>query len=120
MRTRFHRFLLTLLMLALPLQTFASATMLDCGFSDQASAEPMAMPDARVAGCHEPEQPDNPPAQHDCTHCAACALGSALPLPVTASVAIEPLSNRFISPPAASFSGFVPSGPERPPRHVLA
>lgn len=119
-RTRFHRFLLMLLMLALPLQTFASVTMLDCGFSDQASAEPMAMTDAMVAGCHDPEQPDNPPAQHNCKHCAACALASVLPLPITASIAIEPRSNRFISHPAASFSGFVPSGPERPPRRFLA
>lgn len=109
-----------LLILALPVQTFASAAMLGCAFSNQATAEPMAMADGMMAGCHEPEHPDNPPAQHDCKHCAACALASVLPIPITESVAIVPLSIRFVSPPAVSFSGFVPSGPERPPRLFLA
>jgi hypothetical protein len=104
-----------LLMLALPLQTFASAAMLGCAFSNQAVAEPMAMAGGMMAGCHAPEHPDNPPAQHDCEHCAACALASVLPIPVTDSAAIAPLSVRFSPQPAASFSGFVPSGPERPP-----
>lgn len=116
----FHRFLLMLLMLALPVQTFASAAMLGCAFSNQAMAEPMVMADGMMAGCHEPEQPDPPPAQHNCEHCAACALAPVLPTPVTDSAAIMPVSIRFISHPAASFSGFVPSGPERPPRLFLA
>ncbi|MDZ7585017.1 MAG: hypothetical protein U0938_09340 [Thiobacillus sp.] len=114
-RTRFHRFLLFLMMLALPVQTFASAAMLDCTFTDQAAMAPMAM-----AGCHEPQQPDSPPAQHDCKHCAACALASVLPIPATDRAAVVPGSIHFLSQPAASFSGFVPSGPERPPRHFLA
>jgi hypothetical protein len=119
-RAHFHRFLLLMMMLALPVQTFASAAMLDCAFSNQAMAEPMAMAGEMMAGCHEPEQPDTPPAQHNCEHCAACALASVLPIPVTDSVVIAPVSIRFISQPAASFSGFIPSGPERPPRPFLA
>jgi hypothetical protein len=106
-----------LLMLALPMQTFASAAMLGCTFSHQAVAEPMAMADGMMGGCHEAEQqPDTPPAQHDCKHCAACALAAALPIPVTDSPAIMPLRHRFTSSPAAAFSGFIPDGPERPPR----
>jgi len=119
-RTRFHRFLLFLMMLALPVQTFASAAMLGCTFADQAAVAPMAMAGEMAAACHEPEQPDSPPAQHNCKHCTACALASVLPIPATNSAAIVPASIRFISQPAASFSGFVPSGPERPPRHFLA
>jgi hypothetical protein len=119
-RTRFHRFLLMLLMLALPVQTFASAAMLGCTFANQAMVEPMAMAGEMTAACHEPDQPDSPPAQHNCKHCAACALASVLPIPVTDHAAVVPVSVRFLSQPAASFSGFVPSGPERPPRHFLA
>ena len=120
-RARFHRFLLMLLILALPLQAFASAAMLGCGsFSHQAMMEQMAMADEAMAGCHEPEQPDAPSTQHDCKHCAACALGAALPIPVADIPAIMPAPIHFISHPAASFSGFIPDGPERPPRISLA
>jgi hypothetical protein len=119
-RTRFHRFLLLLMMLALPVQTFASAAMLDCTFTDQAAVAPMAMAGEMMAGCHEPEQPDSPSAQHNCKHCAACALASVLPIPATYRAAVVPLSVHFLSQPAASFSGFGPSGPERPPRHFPA
>jgi hypothetical protein len=119
-RAHLHRFLLMLLMLALPLQTFASAAMLGCMLSHPAIAEPMAMADGMMAGCHEPEQPESSPFQHDCKHCAACALAAALPIPVTDSPAIMPLRHRFIPSPASAFGGFIPDGPERPPRPSLA
>jgi hypothetical protein len=111
-----------LLMLALPLQTFASAAMLVCSASShQAMTEQqVAMADGAMAACHEPDrQPETPPTQHDCKHCGACALGVALPIPVAAT-AIMPALIRFSSHPAASFSGFIPDGPERPPRISLA
>jgi len=109
-----------LLMLALPLQAFASASMLGCTFSHQAGMEHMAMADDAMADCHESGQPERPPASHDCKHCAACALGSVLPIPITESVPILPPPTGFASHPAAVFSGFVPDGPERPPRPFLA
>lgn len=109
-----------LLVLALPLQAFASASMLGCALSHQAAAEPVAMADDPMAGCHEPEQPDAPPAQHDCKHCAVCALASALPVPVSLTGTALPMTQRYTSYPAALSSGFVPDGPERPPRPALA
>ena len=117
-RTRARRFLLMLLMLALPVQTFASAAMLGCATSHQAAVEPMVMADDGMAGCHEPEQPA--PASHDCKHCTACALASALPIPATDTPAVMPVGESFASQPATFFSGFVPEGPERPPRPTLA
>jgi hypothetical protein len=120
-RTRVHRFLLLLLMLALPVQTFASAAMLGCGsFSHQAMVEhQVAVADEAMAACHEPEQ-DVPSTQHNCKHCAACALASALPIPAADIPAVMPVRQGFASHPAAVFSGFVPEGPERPPRPDLA
>ncbi len=109
-----------LLMLALPLQAVASASMLGCMVSYQTAAESVAMADEMRAGCHETEQPDAPPAQHDCKHCAACALASALPIPVSETAAIMAVEQRYASDSAARFSGFVPEGPERPPRPPLA
>ncbi|MHB1186192.1 hypothetical protein [Thiobacillus sp.] len=120
MHTRFRRFLLLLMMLALPVQTFASASMLGCALSHQAAAEPMAMAGEMMQGCHESEQPDAPPAQHDCKHCAVCALASTLPVPASETPVVTPVTQGYTSHPAALFSGFVPDGPERPPRPTLA
>ena len=112
-------------MLALPLQAFASATLLGCMVSLQPAEERMAMADgdmadATMAGCHEHGQPDAPPTQHNCKHCAACALASALPVPIIESPAIVPITKSFVAQPAESFSGFIPDGPERPPQASLA
>ena len=107
-------------MLALPLQAFASAAILGCVLSDRATAESMAMAGGMMAGCHEPDQPDTPSTQVDCEHCAACALASVLPIPASDSTATALASIRFVSPAAASFSGFVPGSLERPPRRFLA
>jgi len=116
--TSLHRFLLMLLMLTLPLQGLASASMLGCASSAaQASqaAEPM-----RMTACHEQAPSDMPPAPHDCKHCAACVLATALPIPISAIPAILPVAIHYLSHPAASFSGFIPDSPERPPRLALA
>jgi hypothetical protein len=122
---RLHRFLLMLLMLALPLQTFASASMLGCDAARHPAAEQMVMAAGNAADemktdCHAHEQPSAPLAQHNCKHCAACTLASALPIPVTDLPAIMPVSNSFTPQFAESFSGFIPDGPERPPQSPLA
>lgn len=106
-------------MLALPVQTFASASMLGCALSHPAAADLMTMTDDPMAGCHESELPDAPPAQHDCKHCAVCALASSLPVPVGETLAVMPLTQSYTSYPVALPSGFVPDGPERPPRPAL-
>jgi hypothetical protein len=117
-RTRIHRFLLLLLMLALPVQAFASAAMLGCALPQQDAVQTMAMADEMMAGCHEPEQ--SPPTSHNCKHCTACALASALPIPAADTASGMPERENYASHPAAFFSGFVPEGPERPPRPTSA
>jgi hypothetical protein len=125
-----HRFLLMLLILALPLQTFASVGMPGCMVSSQPATERMAVPDAHggdaamaaemMAGCHAHGQSKVPLSPHNCKHCAACALAAALPVPVADSPAIMPVSNRFAPGSAELFIGFIPDGPERPPQPTLA
>lgn len=118
-RTRTQRLLLLLLMLALPVQAFASAAaMLGCALPQQDTAQTMVMAEEGMAGCHESEP--SAPAAHDCKHCTACVLASALPIPSSDTPVIVPASTRYIPHAAASFSGFVPEGPERPPRTPLA
>jgi len=110
-----------LLMLALPMQAFAYTAMQACMFSDRAAAEQMAMSGEGMTGCHgTPDHPHTPPLQHECKICAACALASALPIEFTGSTPVVPIAYRFVTQPAESFSGFIPDGPERPPRPFLA
>ena len=118
MRTHFHRFLLMLLMLGLPVQTFASASMLVCVSAHQAMPAQMVMADEAMAGCHEPEP--STPQSHECKHCTVCALASALPIPATDSVRWTATVPQFQPPSVVTFSGFIPDGPERPPRTPLA
>lgn len=117
-RTRVHRFLLLLLMLALPVQTFASAAMMTCAMPYQDAMAQVAIADEGMAGCHESEPA--PLTSHNCKHCTVCALASALPIPATHTPPVSRVSESFASHPAARFSGFVPEGPERPPRPLLA
>lgn len=123
-RARLHRFLLMVLMLALPVQAFAYSGMQACLFSDQGVVEPRAMSDEdmSMSGCHEadPSQHQGHPAQHECKFCAACALASALPIEFVGSTPVVPIVHSFAPQPAASFSGFIPDSPERPPRTPLA
>ncbi len=113
-----------LLMLALPLQAFAYTAMQACMFSDRGAAEQMAMSGEAMEGmtdCHTtPDPPHSPPAQHECKYCAACALASALPIDFTGGTPVVPIAHSFALLPAASFSGFIPDGPDRPPRASLA
>lgn len=123
-RARLHRFLLIVLMLALPVQAFAYSGMQACLLSDQGAAEQMAMSSEAMsmAGCHEADPPQHQglPAQHECKFCAACALASALPIEFVGSPPVVPIARSFAPQPAVSFSGFIPDSPERPPRAHLA
>ncbi len=115
MRVAFRRFLLSCLMLMLPLEAFASAAMLGCA---------LAHPDARAAAapakppaCHdETPVPPATPADHDCAHCAACCLAAALPIPAPAAAAAERPPTAYPHFASHRFDGFIPDGPERPPR----
>ena len=116
MRTRFHRFLLIVMMLALPLQTFASAAMIGCALTRHADL-PVQMTDMEMSGCHESApQPDTAPEPHACSHCAACYLASIPLIPAPDTLPVLPQASPAIPHLAAPFSGFIPDGPERPPR----
>jgi hypothetical protein len=111
MRAAFRRFLLSCLMLMLPLQAFASTAMLGCALTH---------PDAVAApapACHDetPAQPA-PSADHDCVHCAVCCLSAALLIPAPAAAPAERPPTVYPHFVSRRFDGFIPDGPERPPR----
>lgn len=60
------------------------------------------------------------PKSSHCSACAFCCTGSAAP-PTTLSLMQAPVHVEAIDlPSAVSFTGFIPAGPERPPRLVSA
>jgi hypothetical protein len=109
-----------LLMLALPLQALASAGLLGCVVARHAVQEQMATDGGMRVGCHAQGTPDASPAQHNCDHCAACALASMLPIPVAVAASIVVDTPSYDVQFAALLSGFISAGPERPPRRIPA
>lgn len=140
MRLRFRIVLTWVLLLALPLQGFAAATMVNCGPNHHlmmaaAMADTVDSEHHGAGGQHHHEvgvaadhheaasnDGDAPSVHHldklmkfKCSACAACCMGAAMP---TAAVGFEPL------PPAVapaiyvptSHVGFVSDGPDKPPR----
>jgi len=120
---RLKRFLLIFMMLALPVQAFASAALLACDMSIPAaitkvSATPM---DHAMSGCHEDaaEKTALPAGDHQCSHCAVCYLAGAFPIPASATATVTPIPYTPYLQRTEPFSGFIPEGPERPPRTSL-
>ena len=104
------------MMLALPLQAFASAAMIGCSMMQHA-AMPIQAGDTVMSGCHESApQPDSPTSQHSCMHCAVCYLSSIPLLPTISPLSGLPAADAIIPHAATWFSGYIPEGPERPPR----
>lgn len=124
MRTRLKRYLLILMMLALPVQAFASVALLACDMSIPASiAKVSATPmNHAMSGCHEDaaEKTSLPAGEHQCSHCAICCLAGAFPIPVAHTVLVTPIPYTPHLQRAEPFSGFIPEGPERPPRTTVA
>lgn len=106
-------------MLALPVQALASATLFGCGDMHAGGHEAPAISTAAMDGCHDSGAPEMPAPVHDCKHCAACAPGAVLPIP-RAAVATPLPADRPAAHPGAVYGGFIPDGPERPPRPFLA
>lgn len=104
-------------MLALPLQALASAAMLACALPQAGVEHAMAMTASH--DCHDSDAPEMPAPAHDCKHCAACVLGAVLPRPSADHAAHLPATSPAAHPDAV-YSGFIPDGPERPPRPFLA
>ena len=127
MSSRFRNALMWLFLFALPLQGFAAATMLHCGASHQRTVATATSKSSSAhhheagqahkhAAASETAQPDL--AKSKCSACAACCMGTALPVAALAfepfAPALAPLS--FVRAPAI---GFVTDGPDRPPRILL-
>lgn len=107
-------------MLALPLQALASVVMLERAGMRAGGHEAPAMAAGAMDDCHGSGAPETPAPVHDCEHCAACVLGAVLPIPSADHLAAPLPAAGPAAQPDAVYSGFIPDGPERPPRPFLA
>lgn len=131
--------LLSLLMLALPIQGFAAVVGLSCGPAHQphglmAFADPHEHGhkghvhhaaqdnDSQNVDAHDqhPDEPDDPQASAStCSACAACCVGAVIP---PSALNLTPLDHGIIADiprPDTLFPGHIPDGLKRPPRSVL-
>jgi hypothetical protein len=125
MSALFRTLLLWLMVLAVPAQGWAAASMALCGQKHHGVAEQQAQPPrldtgvtAAHAPCHEADAPVDSADQHQCNVCSSCcsvgALISAVPALPDCEAAL-PLFATVVS----TIDPFAADGPDRPPRNLL-
>lgn len=134
MKSIVRSLLLCFLMLALPFQAFAAASMLprvaQAAVSMHADARAELPPcHQQVAQAHKAAPIEAAPAhdakasQHDkgkCGSCAACCVGAAMASSLSAALALAPPSASSIPFRAGHLPSVDPVLPERPPSTCLA
>jgi hypothetical protein len=138
-------FLLWLLMAALPLQGMAAVIKASCGprhhdisssmltvmgnHSHDESVGPhhhdeagniVVADDAEEASSSKSAESKQGPHLSYCSACAACCFGAAAPPPSVFLTPVFSTVEAAVIPPVVSFTGFIPAGLERPPRHLSA
>lgn len=137
-------FLLWLLIAALPIQGAAAVIKASCGprhhdvsaamgaeehrhapstAAHSHGAEALAAVGQQLDASDSETQADSSsklPLNSFCSACAACCAGAVAP---PSALSLDPAvfsARASVLPPVVSFVGFIPAGPERPPKHVSA
>jgi hypothetical protein len=121
-------FLVVLLALSLPVQSFAAASM-KCGSShfagDEASAQHADLGESthlhHMHGVTMADGVHHGDANHaaSCSACASCCSGAVLPLVPTVVSAADAVHLAVPFPPSVRVASFLTDGIERPPRISL-
>ena len=123
-------FLVVLLALSLPVQSFAAVSMI-CASSEVADDEASTSPHHHQPGAadghavvadsndHEGHHHNGGHHVHACPTCASCCVGAALPVAPTVSASADLIHFSVPLPPNAGVVLFLTSGIERPPRSIL-
>ncbi|MFM9915359.1 MAG: hypothetical protein ACKVOX_06100 [Rhizobacter sp.] len=123
MLRRVRAALMWVLLVALPFQGFAAASMLGCGPSHHRVSESTAHEAAPAASAHGHEHEASGDHRHadkasKCSVCAACCVGAALPATALVFAAAAP-TDAPSTLPSMGAVGFLTDGPDRPPRPFL-
>ncbi|WP_232437296.1 DUF2946 family protein [Burkholderia ubonensis] len=120
-------FIVVLLALSLPVQSFAAVSTQCAAAQDDAPRHrEQAAPEyhrdmqrmARADDAHHPRHHGGAHHAHACSTCASCCIGTGLP--AMPAVAVAPDAARVASPipPPAGVVSFLTDGIERPPRRI--
>jgi hypothetical protein len=120
------RFLLWLLIAALPLQGVAAAAMAcqdglrqGTAVSHQMTAAPEYLDAATTAHCTD-DQNHHPASAHGkCSQCASCCTGAAAPPAMDKAVTPADLPTTVFAAPEPAMTIHVPATLERPPRQSI-
>ena len=138
MGKRFTRVLVWLLIVALPMQGYAAATMVNCsgrhhevavGHAHDASANhhhghedhsshPHEVPDAGDDVDTQEADHANPASTLTCSACAACCVGIALPIALATQTFPVPVSEPHFQRTCPTVDVLL-KGPDKPPRFIL-
>ncbi|WP_244808404.1 hypothetical protein [Caballeronia zhejiangensis] len=122
--------LVLLLMLSLPVQSFAAVSMI-CAPSEAADDEASTPHHFHQSGAadghtavadsndHDGHQHNGGHHVHACLTCASCCVGAALPVVPTVSAMSDLIHFSVPLPPDAGVVLFLTDGIERPPRSIL-
>ena len=124
MRRLIRTIWICLLVLGLPLQGMAAATMALCaGHSTESSVATASQAHPchgePAAHAHQHTTPEAAAQPHKCSHCGTCAfVAAAAPAPLNLPAPL-PVAEVF-SPLVTQVADFAAAGPERPPRRLRA
>jgi hypothetical protein len=128
MRRLLKLWMICLISLALPIQGAAAASMVMCGMSQHMS-HPTAGHDhaahAEASVGEHSESASKDAGKQDatklakCSACSSCCAAGALP-PTVVDFEGTPALDRFFVIAGSAPASFLPGGPERPPRFLLA
>ncbi|MEB0135383.1 hypothetical protein QN362_08555 [Actimicrobium sp. CCC2.4] len=131
MRATFHTLMIWLMLLAIPVQGFAAATMLLCEpVAAMTPADASAGPHDHAAmlaaqSADEPDQPDQPASSghHTATKCGNCAAFCIGVVMITSTQPALPaldFPSQAVATSTALLTSVIPAHPERPPQVRLA
>lgn len=114
----FVRYLLWLLIAALPLQgVMAAAMACQEGARQAAMSSHQAADQTAQAESHCGGEESQPTSSHGkCSQCASCCIGAAAPPAVTMPVTLAHSSSTAVAWLEPAMTAYFPSGLERPPR----
>lgn len=122
----FVRYLLWLLIAALPLQGVAAAAMACHDGVRQATTAPHQKADAvehlnatTTAHCGGDQNHHPANAHGKCSQCASCCIGAAAPPAIAMSVTSADLPTTVVGSPEPAMTIYVPATLERPPRQTI-
>ncbi|MCC8392360.1 hypothetical protein LJ656_07145 [Paraburkholderia sp. MMS20-SJTR3] len=122
-------FLVVLLALSLPVQSYAAVSMI-CAAAEAAddgatadSLHQIELTDGHAGaterGDHQAHHHHGGHHMHACLTCASCCAGAALPVVPTVSACADQIQFSAPLPPDAGVVLFLTDGIERPPRFIL-